>query len=189
VSNTAWTSDIAQLLGFQTLAHRCKIEETKTEEANYRFSSRARSRSPTRRDSKAYIPKREKSLPPSYHRCVYIVDVLSQYQTVAGNPVCVRPVVVYNNVRQDKKLDTGCAGDDANLILDSWKAMVEGPSIDEQNVLIENYTQCAALEAREYPNNASEQLEDTGLFAPTIQSIVENHDDTYIFNDGSDSDD
>ncbi|KAF8511151.1 hypothetical protein BU17DRAFT_97494 [Hysterangium stoloniferum] len=190
VSNIGWISDIAQLLGFQTLSHRCKIEETKTENMiKDRFSSRARSRSPTRRDSKAYVPKREKSPFPSYHdRSIYVVDVLTKYQIVAGNPARIRPVDVYNNVRQEKKLDTGSAGDDANFILDSWKAMAEGPSIDEQNAFIEDYTRRVALEAREYPNNASEQPEDTGLFAPAIQNNVEDNDDIFIFNDGSDSD-
>jgi hypothetical protein len=40
VSNINWTSDIDHLLGFDTLARRCKIEEKKTEETKYRSSSK-----------------------------------------------------------------------------------------------------------------------------------------------------
>jgi hypothetical protein len=35
------------------------------------------------------------------------------YRTFTGKTASVRPVVIYNNIMQEKKVDNGCAGDDA----------------------------------------------------------------------------
>ncbi|KAF8590029.1 hypothetical protein K439DRAFT_240215 [Ramaria rubella] len=179
-----WSINIKELLGFHSHPlHQCKQEDSSS-------SFRSRSRSPRGPDLMPTTSSRKYSSPSPLrsYAPVYVIDTVSTFKAMSGfgdHPRRIRPVIIYNAVTGHDELDTWCAGYDSEYILQSWKGMVQGPSIDEQRALLEEYTRLSKSVTNREISSRNADSE-----APEAEGLHEAHESGYIdkFNDGSDSD-
>lgn len=195
-----WVFGLTELLAFHKDDWQFKRKE-------YTPSSRKRSCSPQGpRSNSTFLKRRPSPCPQRLCSSAYVVDIMEMFQTMSESGAnLIRPVAVYNAIAGRDEHDIWCAGNDSqyvvhikcyslwvyvpnSYILQSWKGMAQGPTIDEQRAFFGEYER--SIERSTFPTEDEFcDVQGTDAEAPEASKLYEIQHQVGVdkFNAGSDA--